>query len=147
MTLRANSKQHCTAAIRPFNPARLSYSSNNADGPIRVAGYAHNSKLFALLRGTFCHGLFTFATPDQFVELSHNFFTCESVYVRFSHIAAFQPKFYIGSTSSFILDQEHSRFRKFLTIWHLLSVEKASLAHHTSTCTHSSSQQDLLQLC
>ena len=77
---------------------------------------AHNSKLFALLRGTFCNSLFTFATPDQFVDLSQHFFSCETVYVRFCYIAAFQPKFYIGSTSSFVLDREHSRFRKFLQV-------------------------------
>ena len=75
-----------------------------------------NSKLSALLRGTFCHGLFTFATLDQFMEVTQHFFACEAVYVRFSHIAGFQPKFYIGSTSSFILDREHSRFQKFLQV-------------------------------
>ena len=75
-----------------------------------------NSKLSAMLRGTFCQGLFTFETSDQFMELAQHFFSCESVYVRFSHVAGFQPKFYIGSTSSFILDREHSRFRKFLQV-------------------------------
>ena len=75
-----------------------------------------NSKLSALLRGTFCHSLFSFATLDQFVELTQHFYACEAVYVRFSHIAGFQPKFYIGSTSSFVLDREHSRFRKFLQV-------------------------------
>ena len=75
-----------------------------------------NSKLSALLRGTFCHSLFSFATLDHFVELTQHFYACEAVYVRFSHIAGFQPKFYIGSTSSFVLDREHSRFRKFLQV-------------------------------
>ena len=75
-----------------------------------------NSKLSALLRGTFCHSLFSFASLDQFVELTQHFYACEAVYVRFSHIAGFQPKFYIGSTSSFVLDREHSRFRKFLQV-------------------------------
>ena len=37
----------------------------------------------------------------------------QAVYLRFSHIANFQPKFYVGSTSSFVLDREHSRYRKF----------------------------------
>ena len=76
----------------------------------------HNSKLHALLGGTFCHRLFTFVTTDQFIEMSHSFFACESVYVRFSHLANFQPKFHIGSTLSFILDREHSRYRKFLQV-------------------------------
>ena len=40
----------------------------------------------------------------------------EAVYLRFSHIANFQPKFYVGSTSSFVLDREHSRYRKFLQV-------------------------------
>ena len=35
---------------------------------------------------------------------------------RFCHIANFQPKFYVGSTSSFVLDREHSRYRKFLQV-------------------------------
>ena len=39
-----------------------------------------------------------------------------AVYVRFSHIANFQPKLYLGSTSSFVLDREHSRYRKFLEV-------------------------------
>ena len=30
--------------------------------------------------------------------------------------ANFQPKFYVGSTSSFVLDREHSRYRKFLQV-------------------------------
>ena len=34
----------------------------------------------------------------------------------FSHIQNFQPKFYIGSTSSFVLDREHSRYRKLLQV-------------------------------
>ena len=42
--------------------------------------------------------------------------TLRRVYIRFSHIANFQPKFYVGSTSSFVLDREHSRYRKFLQV-------------------------------
>ena len=38
------------------------------------------------------------------------------VYVRFSHIPNFQPKFYIGSTSSVVLGREHSRYRKSLEV-------------------------------
>ena len=76
----------------------------------------HNSKLHALLRGTFCHPLSTFVSTDQFIEMPRSFFACESVYVRFSHLANFQPKFHIGSTLSFILDREHSRYRKFLQV-------------------------------
>ena len=40
----------------------------------------------------------------------------QAVYLRFCHIANFQPKFYVGSTSSFVLDREHSRYRKFLQV-------------------------------
>ena len=75
-----------------------------------------NSKLHALLCGNFCCKLFTFESPDHFLSLSQSFFECETVYIRFSHIASFQPKFYIGPTSSFVLDREHSRFRKFLQV-------------------------------
>ena len=72
-----------------------------------------NKKLKALLRGTFLHRMFLFSSCDDLVSLVSSFQTEQAVYLRFSHIPNFQPKFYIGSTSSTILDREHSRFRKF----------------------------------
>ena len=45
-----------------------------------------------------------------------NFKHMNAAYVRFSHIANFQPKFYLGSTSSFVLCREHSRYRKILQV-------------------------------
>jgi hypothetical protein len=75
-----------------------------------------NSKLQALLNGTPFRRIF-FCTSWGGLKVSLNCFKhSNAVYVRFSHIANFQPKFYLGSTSSFALDREHSRYRKFLQV-------------------------------
>ena len=34
----------------------------------------------------------------------------------YSHVTNFQPKFYLGSTSSFVLCRDDSRYRKFLQV-------------------------------
>ena len=73
-----------------------------------------NSKLQALLRGIPFSRIFFCASWDDLLEALTCFRHREAVYIRFSHIANFQPKFYIGSISSFVLDREHSRYRKFL---------------------------------
>ena len=75
-----------------------------------------NSKLQALLRGTPLHRIFFCKSWDELSEALECFKRPEAVYLRFSHIANFQPKFYVGSTSSFVLDREHSRYRKFLQV-------------------------------
>ena len=75
-----------------------------------------NKKLKALLRGTFLHRFFFFSSIDDLVAFTGRFFDGQAVYLRFSHVSNFQPKFYIGSTSSSVLDREHSRFRKFLQV-------------------------------
>ena len=75
-----------------------------------------NSKLQALLRGTPLHRIFFCKSWDELSEALECFKHPEAVYLRFSHIANFQPKFYVGSTSSFVLDREHSRYRKFLQV-------------------------------
>ena len=75
-----------------------------------------NSKLQALLRGTPFSRIFFCASWDDFSEALTCFKHREAVYIRFCHISNFQPKFYIGSTSSFVLDREHSRYRKFLQV-------------------------------
>ena len=75
-----------------------------------------NKKLKALLQGTFLHRIFFFASVDDFVNLALGFFDEKGVYLRFSHILNFQPKFHIGSTSSSVLNREHTRFRKFLQV-------------------------------
>ena len=75
-----------------------------------------NKKLRAILQGTFLHRLFRFSSFDQLSLLSQSFHSSQAVYIRFSHITNFQPKFYIGSTSSTVLDREHTRFRKFLQV-------------------------------
>ena len=45
-----------------------------------------------------------------------SFFDEQAVYLRFSHLSNFQPRFYIGSTSSTVLGREHTRFRKFTQV-------------------------------
>ena len=75
-----------------------------------------NKKLRAILQGTFLHRLFRFSSFDQLSLLFQSFHSNQAVYIRFSHITNFQPKFYIGSTSSTVLDREHTRFRKFLQV-------------------------------
>ena len=52
---------------------------------------------------------------------SHNlfsrpFFQPQSVYIRFTHIANLQPKFYVGSVMHSTLDREYSRSRKYLQL-------------------------------
>ena len=72
-----------------------------------------NSKLQALLKGTPMRRIFFCTSWDDLKVALQCFKHSNAVYVRFSHIANFQPKFYVGSTSSFVLDREHSRYRKF----------------------------------
>ena len=75
-----------------------------------------NSKLQALLKGTPFRRIFFCTSWDDLKVALQYFKDSNAVYVRFSHIANFQPKFYVGSTSSFVLDREHSRYRKFLQV-------------------------------
>ena len=72
-----------------------------------------DTKLKALLRGTFLHRMFLFSSGDDLVSLVRSFHVEQAVYLRFSHLPNFQTKFYSGSTSSTILDREHTRFRKY----------------------------------
>ena len=75
-----------------------------------------NSKLQALLRGTPMQRIFFCTSWDDLHVALQCFKHPQAVYLRFCHIANFQPKFYVGSTSSFVLDREHSRYRKFLQV-------------------------------
>ena len=75
-----------------------------------------NSKLQALLKGTPMQSIFFCTSWEDLKVALQCFKHPQAVYVRFSHIANFQPKFYVGSTSSFVLDREHSRYRKFLQV-------------------------------
>ena len=75
-----------------------------------------NSKLQALLRGTPMQSIFFCTSWDDLHVALQCFKHPQAVYLRFCHIANFQPKFYVGSTSSFVLDREHSRYRKFLQV-------------------------------
>ena len=56
-----------------------------------------NSKLQALLRGVPFSRIFFCASRNDFLEALTCFKHREAVYIRFSHISNFQPKFYIGS--------------------------------------------------
>ena len=75
-----------------------------------------NKKLQALLQGKLLHRMFRFSSCEHLVSLIQSVHTEQAVYLRFSHVANFQPDFYIGSTSSTILDREHTRFRKFIQV-------------------------------
>ena len=75
-----------------------------------------NLKLQALLKGIPLRRVFFCTSWDDLHVALQCFKHPQAVYVRFSHIANFQPKFYVGSTSSFVLDREHSRYRKFLQV-------------------------------
>ena len=75
-----------------------------------------NKKLKAPLKGTFLRRMFLFSSCDDLVFLVRSFYVEQAVYLRFSHLSNFQPKFHIGSTSSTILDREHTRFRKFIQV-------------------------------
>ena len=75
-----------------------------------------NSKLQALLKGTPLRRIFFCTSWDDLTVAFQCFKHSQAVYVRFCHIANSQPKFYLGSTSSFVLDREHSRYRKFLQV-------------------------------
>ena len=75
-----------------------------------------NKKLKALLKGAVLQRMFLFSFCDDLVFLVRSFFDEQAVYLRFSHLSNFQPKFYIGSTSSTVLDREDTRFRKFTQV-------------------------------
>ena len=73
-----------------------------------------NSKPFYRVR--FFTECFMFSSCDDLVSLLRSFHVEQAVYLRFSHLSNFHSKFYIGSTSSTILDREHTRFRKFIQV-------------------------------
>ena len=68
-----------------------------------------NSKLWALRN--ILPSIISVCFVDRLVFSSFVFRDDQAVYIRCSHIQNFQPKFYIGSTSSFVLDREQSRYR------------------------------------
>ena len=75
-----------------------------------------NSKMQALLGGIHFSRLFYCTSWDPLFPLLECFKQEQTVYHLFSHIANFQPKFYIGSSSSFVLSREHTRYQKFLQV-------------------------------
>ena len=79
-------------------------------------GLRPNPKLKSILEG--CTDLThlwgsTLASHNQF---SRPFYQPDAVYIRFTHIANLQPKFYLGSAMHNVLDREYSRSRKFLQL-------------------------------
>ena len=113
----------CLALLTPFSlfPSTASFHLCRILQTILMGQYVllsphGNKKLKALLRATFLHHIFFFASVDDFVHLTSGFFDDQAEYLRFSHIPNFQPKFYIGSTSSSVLDCEQTRFWKFVQV-------------------------------
>ena len=94
----------------------FSYAADSSHGPIRVAVPEWKQKIEGPTSWSFLHRIFFFVSVDDFVTLSSGFFDERAVYLRFSHVLNFQPKFYIGSTSSSVLDREHTRYRKLLQV-------------------------------
>ena len=79
-------------------------------------GLRPNPKLKSILEG--CTDLTHVwgSTLHSHNQFSRPFFQPESVYIRFTHIANMQPKFYLGSAMHSTLDREYSRSRKFLQL-------------------------------
>ena len=69
-----------------------------------------NKKLKALLKGAVLQRMFLFSFCDDLVFLVRSFFDEQAVYLRFSHLSNFQPKFYIGSTSSTVFGPRRHPF-------------------------------------
>ena len=61
-----------------------------------------NPKLRALLKGTPMQSIFFCLSWDDLTVALQCSKHPQAVYIRFCHIANFQPKFYVGSTSSFV---------------------------------------------
>ena len=81
-----------------------------------IHGLRPNQKLKSILEG--CADLThlwgsTLHTHNLF---SRPFFQSQSAYIRFTHIANMQPKFYIGSAMHHTLDREYSSSRKYLQL-------------------------------
>ena len=72
-----------------------------------------NDKLVAILRGTTCTRHLYGTTLLAHQQFSRSFFEPNTVYLRFTCIAKYQPMFYIGSTEDHTLGREHTRYRKF----------------------------------
>jgi len=113
----------CLALLTPFtlSPSTELFHLSRIFQTLLMGQYvllspSGNAKLQALLRGAFLHRMFLFSSVGDLVDLTGQFFDDQAVYLRFSHVSNFQPKFYIGPTSSHILDREHSRVREFLQV-------------------------------
>ena len=85
---------------------------------IIVHGLNPNQKLKAILKGCANLDHLWGSTLEAHQRFSQAFFLPQSVYIRFTHIHNFQPKFYLGSALHHVLDREYSRTRKYYQLTH-----------------------------
>ena len=92
-----------------------------------VHGLNPNQKLKAILEGCANLDHLWGSTLEAHQRFSQAFFLPQSVYIRFTHVHNFQPKFYLGSALHHVLDREYSRTRKYyqLTLDRLVQAELA----------------------
>ena len=83
-----------------------------------IHGLNPNQKLKAILEGCANLDHFWVSTLESHQLFSQDFFLPNCVYLRFTHITNFQPKFYIGSALHHVLDREYSRTRKYYQLTH-----------------------------
>ena len=83
-----------------------------------VHGLSPNQKLKAILEGCANLDHLWGSTLEAHQRFSQAFFLPQSVYIRFTHIHNFQPKFYLGSALHHVLDREYSRTRKYCQLTH-----------------------------
>ena len=83
-----------------------------------VHGLNPNQKLKAILKGRANRDHLWGSTLEAHQRFSQAFFLPQSVYIRFTHINNFQPKFYLGSALHHVLDREYSRTRKYYQLTH-----------------------------
>ena len=83
-----------------------------------VHGLNPNQKLKAILEGCANFDHLWGSTLESHQLFSQVFFLPQSVYIRFTHIHNFQPKFYLGSALHHVLDREYSRTRKYYQLTH-----------------------------
>ena len=83
-----------------------------------VHGLNPNQKLKAILEGCANLDHLWGSTLESHQRFSQAFFLPKSVYLRFTHINNFQPKFYLGSALHHVLDREYSRTRKYYQLTH-----------------------------
>ena len=115
--------KHQTSILASLSPLTLSSSINIfftyriTQTRLMVLYVLHhpqcNDKLVAILRGTTCTRHLYGTTLLAHQQFSRSFYEPNTVYLRFTCLAKYQPMFYIGSTEDHTLGREHPRYRKF----------------------------------